>query len=308
MQQVANDEGLVNVELELAVHATNGGSNVVAHDLGANHGQGLALSGVDLAGHDGRARLVLGQVELTETTSGTAAKVANVLGNLGQGTSQGVERTVSLDNGVVGSESLELVGSSDELLAGHLADLGGNGLGEAHESVDTGTDSSSSLSKLLEVRERALNTLETLVELGNVAGELLGEGQRSGILQVSASNLDDVLGLELVNLLLESVAERLDGGDQAVLDLENGSNVHDGREGVVGGGRAVDVVVGVDGLLGTHGATEDLDSSVGDDFVGVHVGLGTRASLPNDEREVVEELEVGNLFGRLLNCLANLLI
>jgi hypothetical protein len=48
------------------------------------------------------------------------------------------------------------------------------------------------------------------------------------------------------------------------------------------------MVVGVNGLLGAHGATEDLDSTVGDDLVGVHVGLGTGAGLPDNQREVVQ--------------------
>ena len=66
------------------------------------------------------------------------------------------------------------------------------------------------------------------------------------------------------------------------------------------------MVVGVDGLLGTHGAAEDLNRAVGDDFVGVHVGLGAGASLPDDEGEVVEQLELGDLGRGLLNGLADL--
>lgn len=61
VQEVANDEGLVDVELELAVHAADSGGDVVAHDLGADHGEGLALRGVDLAGHDAAAGLVFGE-------------------------------------------------------------------------------------------------------------------------------------------------------------------------------------------------------------------------------------------------------
>lgn len=102
VQQVADDEGLVDVELELAVHAANGGGDVVAHDLGADHGQGLALRGVDLAGHDAAAGLVLGESQLAEAAAGAAAQVADVLGNLGQRGGDGVEAAVGLDYGVVG--------------------------------------------------------------------------------------------------------------------------------------------------------------------------------------------------------------
>lgn len=70
--------------------------------------------------------------------------------------------------------------------------------------------------------------------------------------------------------------------------------MHDGWEGVVGGGRHVDVIVWVDGLFAAFLTAEDLDGTVGDYFVGVHVGLGAGARLPDDEGEVLEEEEVGD--------------
>ena len=66
------------------------------------------------------------------------------------------------------------------------------------------------------------------------------------------------------------------------------------------------MIVGVDRLLGAHCAAEDLNGAVGDDFVGVHVGLGARAGLPDNEGEVVDELERGHLFGCLLDGLSKL--
>jgi hypothetical protein len=65
------------------------------------------------------------------------------------------------------------------------------------------------------------------------------------------------------------------------------------------------VVVGMDGLLATLHSAEDLNGTVGDDLVGVHVGLGAGAGLPDDEGEVVQELAVGDLLGSLLDGLAN---
>lgn len=47
--------------------------------------------------------------------------------------------------------------------------------------------------------------------------------------------------------------------------------MHYGWEGVIGGGGHVDVIVGVDRTFAAHGAAEDLDGPIGDDFVGVHV-------------------------------------
>lgn len=304
VEQVGDHDGLEDVQLELAVHATNGGSDVVTHNLSADHGERLALGGVDLSGHDGRAGLVLGEAQLAETAAGSGSEVTDILGNLEQRAGQGVQGAGCLDDRVVGSENLELVGGSLELGAGQLADLGSDGLVEALEGVQTGTDSGTTLSQEAQVGDASLNALDVAVELGNVAGELLAKSQRSGVLQVSTANLDDVL--ELVDLDLESVTESLKGRQKGLLELDNGGNVHNGGEGVVGGGGHVDVVVGVDRLLGAHGTTEDLNGTVGDDLVGVHVGLGAGTSLPDNQREVVQQLTLSNLSSGLLDGLTDL--
>lgn len=145
VQEVADDERLVDVELELTVHAANGGGDVVAHDLGAHHGQGLALGRVHLAGHDAAAGFVLGQGELAETATGAAAEVTDVLGDLGERGGEGVEAAVGLDDGVVGGKGLELVGRCLELGAGHAGDFLGDGLGEAFKGVDAGADGGTAL-------------------------------------------------------------------------------------------------------------------------------------------------------------------
>ena len=92
VEQVADHDGLEDVQLELAVHAADGGGDVVTHNLGADHGEGLALGGVDLAGHDGATGLVLGQDQLAEAAAGAGAEVADILGDLEQGAGEGVER------------------------------------------------------------------------------------------------------------------------------------------------------------------------------------------------------------------------
>lgn len=189
------------------------------------------------------------------------------------------------------------------MLAGHLADFIGNGLVEALEGVDAGSDSGTSLSQQSEVWQGVLNASDIALELGYVAGELLAEGERSGVLQMGSADLDDVV--ELVYLLLQGILQAGQGREKSVLDLQNSGNVHNGREGIVGRGGHVDMVVGVDRLLAAHGSAQDLNCTVGDDLVGIHVGLGARAGLPDNEREMVNQLEVGNLSGGLLDRLAN---
>lgn len=304
VQKVADHHGLENVQLELAAHAANSGSDVVTHDLGADHSQSLTLGGVDFSRHDRGTGLVLGQDQLTQTATGTGTKVTDILSNLEERASQGVQGAGGLNDGVVGGQDLELVRGGDELGTSKLGDLGSDSLVEALESVQTGTDGSTTLSKLTEVRKSGLHTLDVAVQLGNVARELLAQSKRSGVLQVSTADLDD-LG-ELVDLLLQGVPQAAQGRQKAALELEDSSNVHDGGEGVVGGGGHVDVVVGVDGLLASHLSTQDLNGTVGDDLVGVHVGLSAGTGLPHNQREVVNELEVGDLSSSLLDSLADL--
>ena len=121
---------------------------------------------------------------------------------------------------------------------------------------------------------------------------------------MGATNLDDIL--ELVRLGLDGIAEEGDGGDEALVYLDGGGDVHGGGEGVVGGLGHVDVVVRVDGLLGTELASEELNRTVGDDLVDVHVGLGAGTGLPDDQGEVVEELTLNDLVGGLDDSITDL--
>lgn len=175
MQEVADDQRFVNVKLELAIHATNSGRNVVAHNLGTDHSQSLTLRGVNFSRHDAAARLVFGQVELTKATARATAEVSNILSDLGQRGSKGVKRAVGLDNSVMGSQGLKLVRGSLELGASHVGDLLSNSLGEALESVDARANGGAALGEETQIRERALYTLDAKVELSNVTRELLGE-------------------------------------------------------------------------------------------------------------------------------------
>ncbi len=61
--------------------------------------------------------------------------------------------------------------------------------------------------------------------------------------------------------------------------------MHGRGEGIVGGLGHVDVVVGMEKFF-----AGDLVAAVGDDFVGVHVGLRAAARLPDNQGEVVVEL------------------
>lgn len=52
MKEVLDHDGLEDVQLKMPVGTSNGDGSVVTHDLGTDHGEGFALSGVYFSGHD----------------------------------------------------------------------------------------------------------------------------------------------------------------------------------------------------------------------------------------------------------------
>ena len=72
LEHVVQDDRLVDVELEVALRAGEGHGGVVAEHLHGDHRQRLALRRVDLARHDRRARLVVGDRDLAEARARAA--------------------------------------------------------------------------------------------------------------------------------------------------------------------------------------------------------------------------------------------
>ena len=58
---------------------------------------GLALGGIDLAGHDGRARLVGRKLQFTDTGPRPRSQHANIVGNFCQRYRQTIERAVDFN-------------------------------------------------------------------------------------------------------------------------------------------------------------------------------------------------------------------
>jgi len=83
-QHIGGDQRLKDVQLEVAIGAADGDGHVVAHHLGADHGHGLALGGIHLAGHNGAARLVLRQQEFAQPAARSGSQEAYVIADLHQ--------------------------------------------------------------------------------------------------------------------------------------------------------------------------------------------------------------------------------
>lgn len=70
-------------------------------------------------------------------------------------------------------------------------------------------------------------------------------------------------------------------------------NVHCGGVAVIARLSHVAVVIGVHQLAPLV-SSQDFNSSVGNHFIAVHIALGTGASLPHDQREVVAQLTLSH--------------
>src|SRR5690606_6770858 len=84
LQEVVGRDGVVDVQLEVALRAGERQGGVVAEHLGADLGQGFALGRVDLARHDRRAGLVFRQGQFAQTRTRAGAQEADVVGDLEQ--------------------------------------------------------------------------------------------------------------------------------------------------------------------------------------------------------------------------------
>jgi hypothetical protein len=126
LEHVLDHNRLEDVQLKVAVAPRDRDRRVVAHDLGRDHRESLALRRVDLARHDRAARLVLRQGELAEPAARTGPEEADVVRDLHERYRKHVEGTVRLDQCVVCCKRLELVRRRLELEASKLRDLGGN--------------------------------------------------------------------------------------------------------------------------------------------------------------------------------------
>jgi hypothetical protein len=112
---------------------------------------------------------------------------------------------------------------------------------------------------------------------------------------VGAADLDHVG--EARGVHLEGAAQGRQRGEQPSLHLVGHGDVHHRGEHVVGGLRAVHVVVGVHRGARAEGRPGELVGAVGDHLVGVHVRLGAAAGLPDHQGEVVVEVAGDDLVG-----------
>lgn len=107
---------------------------------------------------------------------------------------------------------------------------------------------SAALSQQAQPREGIFDSGNAVCELLHVSTEFLAEGQRSGVLQVRSTNLDDLF--ESLRLRVHGIPQLSQSRDEVPADLEDCSDMHCSREGVIRALAHVNVVVWMHRLLG----------------------------------------------------------
>jgi hypothetical protein len=114
---------------------------------------------------------------------------------------------------------------------------------------------------------------------------------------VRAPRLDDAI--ELLGFIMQLGGETVDLAGQ-LIQPPQAAQPDGGWNGIVGALRHVDVVIGMDRLLGLiQPMAQDLVGAVGDDLVGVHVVAGACPGLEGIDHELVIPATVDNFLRRL---------
>ncbi len=98
-------------------------------------------------------------------------------------------------------------------------------------------------------------------------------------------------------LALKGPDQSRDRRNKLVLDDLHGSDVHHRRERVVGRLAVVDVIIRVDRFFAAQHPAGELDGTVGDHLIGVHVALRARAGLEHHQRKFRIPSPSNNLIG-----------
>ena len=153
LQKIVDQNRHEHVQLEIALTGGNAHGGIVAHDLHGNHGQGLALGGVDLAGHDGGAWLVGGNGDFSQTQPGAGGQPAHIVGNFHQVAGKSLQRPMGEHQLVLGGQGVEFVGRCDEGLARQFGERVGGGLVKPSGGVQARTHGGTAQRQLMQRRQ-----------------------------------------------------------------------------------------------------------------------------------------------------------
>ena len=192
VEQVDSDQRLVDVELELALARRDADRHVVPHHLGADHGQRLDLRRIDLARHDRAAGLVGRQPQFAQPGAWPAAHQADVVGDLVQRHGQQPQRAVQPHQRFVSGHRRKQVVGHHKGRVQPIGQCRRHAGAERPVGVEPGAHGGAADGQRMHVGQRAADGGFGEGQLGFVGAEFLAEGDRRGVLQVGAADLEDL--------------------------------------------------------------------------------------------------------------------
>ena len=136
-----------------------------------------------------------------------------------------------MNKSILGSQTLEFIWGCHEFVSSLLLQILSNGFGKPNVCVNSSSDCGSSLRDLENIWECCLYSLETLLQLADIGGELLAKSDWGSILGVGSTNLHDVL--KFILLGSETFGEPLEAWNKSLIGLKDSSNMHDSWEGII---------------------------------------------------------------------------
>lgn len=115
-----------------------------------------------------------------------------------------------------------------ELETSDLGDFGGDLDVEPYLGVQSSSNGSTTLCEEAEAGENIFDAFDAVRDLLHVTTKFLAKGKRRRVLQVSASDFDDVV--ESLGLRVQRVTEFSESRDEVVAELGDGSDVHGSGE------------------------------------------------------------------------------
>mmetsp|Transcript_82372 Transcript_82372/g.207255 ORF Transcript_82372/g.207255 Transcript_82372/m.207255 type:complete len:282 (-) Transcript_82372:523-1368(-) len=252
-EELVDDHGLHDVELQLPCLRPEGHGQVVAERLEAAHVRDLGDHGVYLAGHDGRARCHGREVDLREATPRAGGQEPQIVADLRDLYSHAAQDAGQEQHGAQGGARLDQVVCQRNGEARHLPELLHHRRREVRIRGDASADGRAAQVGDHEPVDGVLHGFQVIVHRRAVCVKLLAQRHGHGVLQLRPSHLHHAG--EVPALREEGVAELLDGLQEFVVH-EDCRDLGCSGVGVVGGLALVHIVVGaavlVLALLLTH--------------------------------------------------------
>ena len=258
---------------------------IIADDMGAHLRQRFTLGGIDLARHDRTARFIFRQDQFPKPAARTRAQKPDIIGNFEKTCGNSFQTARDFNHGVMGRQSFKFIGRGDEGQSSDLSHVLCHHLIPAWRGVQAGADRCTTLGKFINIAKRAFDAFDAFSELVGISRKFLRQGKWGGVLSMGAADFNDAV--KLFDLFFQRRVQLFQSRQQHALRAHGCGNVHRSGEGIIGRLPHIAVIIGMHRIFAADVAAKNFNRTVGDHFIGIHIGLCARTGLPDHERKII---------------------